>query len=62
MWRSRGRNPIAPFHIRLDACGGVARTHESPNGLHSQTCADSSDQPAALALTESHLLYRVTDT
>ena len=35
------------------------RRHRAPNG---QTCANSSDQPVALVLTESHLPYRVTDT
>ncbi len=29
---------------------------------HGQTCANTLDQPVALTLTESHVLYRVTDT
>jgi hypothetical protein len=33
---------------------------QSPDGLHSQTCANTSDQPIALTLTDSHLLHRVT--
>jgi hypothetical protein len=29
---------------------------------NAQTCANTSDQPVAFTLTESHSLYRVTDT
>jgi hypothetical protein len=38
---------------------GSNRAHRTP---HTQTCANTSDQPVALTLTESHLLHRVTDT
>jgi hypothetical protein len=34
-------------------------TAESPEGLHGQTGANSSDQPRALTLTESHSLHRI---
>jgi hypothetical protein len=30
--------------------------------MNAQTCANTWDQPVTLTLTESHLLYRVTDT
>jgi prolyl oligopeptidase len=36
-----------------------AGTHESPEGLHSQTCAQTSDRPGAFTLTELHSLHRV---
>jgi hypothetical protein len=53
-WREARRPPSGDF---LKRCS-VPHAHRAPNG---QTCANTSDQPVALTLAESHLLYRVTD-
>jgi hypothetical protein len=37
----------------------VAVTHESPADLHSQTRANTSDQPSVLTLALSHSLHYV---
>ena len=50
----------SPPNLSPDAPSKLtSRTLRAPNG---QTCANTPDQPVALTLTESHLLYRVTDT
>jgi hypothetical protein len=57
--------PVPAGYANWDACAvtplllQATATAESPEGLHSQTCANISDQPCALTVTELHELQSV---
>jgi hypothetical protein len=57
----RGDDPRTRSHAIPRAnhcrCGSVTGTHQSPEGLHSQACAQTSASPAALTVTASQSLH-----
>ena len=59
-----GLHSSASVRGRAESPGSIAVSHGRallPTAMNLQTCANSSDQPAAVTLTQSHLLYGVTD-